>query len=92
MSLSMLGIEKSFGANNVLRGVDFSVGNGEIRALIASAAEVIAMRWHALLFASESGVPFYTVAGDFKTESFLREKHREDCILLTTDPPYLTSS
>ncbi|MBE6637544.1 MAG: polysaccharide pyruvyl transferase CsaB [Ruminococcaceae bacterium] len=65
---------------------------GEIRALIASAAEVIAMRWHALLFASESGVPFYTVAGDFKTESFLREKHREDCILLTTDPPYLTSS
>ena len=34
MSLSMLGIEKSFGANNVLKGVDFSVGNGEIRALI----------------------------------------------------------
>ena len=34
MSLSMLGIVKSFGANNVLKGVDFSVGNGEIRALI----------------------------------------------------------
>ena len=34
MALSMIGIEKSFGANNVLKGVDFSVGNGEIRALI----------------------------------------------------------
>ena len=34
MSLSMLGIEKSFGANKVLRGVDFSIGDGEIRALI----------------------------------------------------------
>ncbi|MGN0801070.1 MAG: sugar ABC transporter ATP-binding protein [Candidatus Faecivicinus sp.] len=34
MSLSMIGIEKSFGANNVLRGVDFAVGDGEIRALI----------------------------------------------------------
>ena len=34
MSLSMTGIEKSFGANNVLRGVDFVVGDGEIRALI----------------------------------------------------------
>lgn len=34
MSLSMLGIEKSFGANKVLKGVDFSVGDGEIRALI----------------------------------------------------------
>ena len=34
MSLSMLGIEKSFGANRVLRGVDFSIGDGEIRALI----------------------------------------------------------
>jgi len=34
MSLAMLGIEKSFGANNVLKGVDFTVGDGEIRALI----------------------------------------------------------
>ena len=34
MSWSMLGIEKSFGANKVLRGVDFSIGDGEIRALI----------------------------------------------------------
>ncbi len=34
MSLAMLGIEKSFGANNVLKGVDFSVNDGEIRALI----------------------------------------------------------
>ena len=34
MSLAMLGIEKAFGANNVLKGVDFSVGDGEIRALI----------------------------------------------------------
>ena len=34
MSLSMIGIKKSFGANNVLRGVDFAVGDGEIRALI----------------------------------------------------------
>ena len=34
MSLSMLGIEKSFGANKVLLGVDFSVKDGEIRALI----------------------------------------------------------
>lgn len=34
MSLSMKGIEKAFGANQVLHGVDFSVGEGEIRALI----------------------------------------------------------
>ncbi len=34
MTLSMTGIDKSFGANKVLRGVDFSVGAGEIRALI----------------------------------------------------------
>ena len=34
MALSMTGIEKSFGANLVLKGVDFSVGDGEIRALI----------------------------------------------------------
>jgi len=30
----MTGIEKSFGANLVLKGVDFAVGDGEIRALI----------------------------------------------------------
>ena len=30
----MLGIEKAFSANKVLRGVDFTVGDGEIRALI----------------------------------------------------------
>jgi ribose transport system ATP-binding protein len=34
MSLEMLGIEKAFSANKVLRGVDFSVKDGEIRALI----------------------------------------------------------
>ena len=34
MSLAMLGIEKAFSANKVLRGVDFTVGDGEIRALI----------------------------------------------------------
>ena len=34
MSLSMIGIDKSFGANLVLRGVDFSIGDGEIRALL----------------------------------------------------------
>ncbi len=34
MTLSMTGIDKSFGANKVLMGVDFSVGAGEIRALI----------------------------------------------------------
>ncbi len=34
MALSMRGIVKSFDANRVLKGVDFSVGNGEIRALI----------------------------------------------------------
>jgi len=34
MSLSMQGIEKAFGANKVLKGVDFSVNDGEIRALI----------------------------------------------------------
>lgn len=34
MSLAMLGIEKAFSANKVLKGVDFSVGDGEIRALI----------------------------------------------------------
>ena len=34
MSLQMKGIDKSFGANNVLSGVDFSIGDGEIRALI----------------------------------------------------------
>lgn len=34
MSLSMRGIEKSFDANRVLKGVDFSVADGEIRALI----------------------------------------------------------
>lgn len=34
MTLSMTGIDKSFGANKVLRRVDFSVGEGEIRALI----------------------------------------------------------
>ncbi len=34
MTLSMAAIDKSFGANKVLRGVDFSVGAGEIRALI----------------------------------------------------------
>ncbi|MDO4740192.1 MAG: sugar ABC transporter ATP-binding protein [Eubacteriales bacterium] len=34
MALSMRQIVKSFDANRVLKGVDFSVGNGEIRALI----------------------------------------------------------
>ena len=34
MSLSMLGIEKAFGANKVLKGVDFTLEAGEIRALI----------------------------------------------------------
>ena len=34
MSLEMLGIEKSFGASPVLKGVDFSVADGEIRALL----------------------------------------------------------
>ena len=34
MSLEMLGIEKSFGANNVLRAVDFTLADGEIRALL----------------------------------------------------------
>ena len=34
MSLNMIGIDKAFGANKVLHGVDFSVGDGEIRALI----------------------------------------------------------
>ena len=34
MSLAMLGIEKAFGANKVLKGVDFSLSDGEIRALI----------------------------------------------------------
>ena len=34
MSVSMRGIEKSFGANDVLKGVDFAVADGEIRALI----------------------------------------------------------
>lgn len=34
MTLSMDGIDKSFGANKVLKGVDFCVGAGEIRALI----------------------------------------------------------
>ena len=34
MALNMAGIDKSFGANKVLRGVDFSVGDGEIHALI----------------------------------------------------------
>ena len=34
MSLSMSGIDKAFGANKVLKGVDFSLKDGEIRALI----------------------------------------------------------
>ena len=34
MALSMKGIEKSFGANQVLKGVDFTIGDGEVRALI----------------------------------------------------------
>ena len=34
MALSMRSIVKSFDANRVLKGVDFSVGKGEIRALI----------------------------------------------------------
>lgn len=34
MALSMTGIDKAFGANRVLKGVDFSVGDGEIHALI----------------------------------------------------------
>ena len=34
MSLEMLCIEKAFSANKVLRGVDFSVNDGEIHALI----------------------------------------------------------
>ena len=34
MALSMAGIDKSFGLNKVLKGVDFSVADGEIRALI----------------------------------------------------------
>ena len=34
MNLSMKGIVKSFGANDVLRQVDFSVGEGEICALL----------------------------------------------------------
>ena len=34
MSLSMSGIDKAFGANKVLKGVDFSLKDGKIRALI----------------------------------------------------------
>lgn len=34
MALNMTGIDKSFGANKVLKKVDFSVGDGEIHALI----------------------------------------------------------
>ncbi len=34
MALSMKGIDKSFGANKVLKQVDFSVGDGEVHALI----------------------------------------------------------
>ena len=34
MALEMRGIEKSFDANRVLKGVDFAVADGEIRALI----------------------------------------------------------
>ena len=34
MSLSMSGIDKAFGANKVLKGVNFSLKDGEIRALI----------------------------------------------------------
>ena len=34
MALSMQGIRKAFAANEVLRGVDFHLENGEIRALL----------------------------------------------------------
>ena len=34
MNLSMRGIVKSFGANDVLKAVDFSLGEGEICALL----------------------------------------------------------
>ena len=34
MELKMLNIEHSFGANNVLKQLDFEVGDGEIHALL----------------------------------------------------------
>lgn len=34
MNLKMKGITKSFGANNVLQGIDFSLSGGEICALL----------------------------------------------------------
>ena len=38
MNLSMRGIVKSFGANDVLKSVDFSLRGGEICALLARTA------------------------------------------------------
>ena len=44
MNLLMQGIEKSFGKNHVLKGVDFEVKTGEIHALVGeNGAELLTM-------------------------------------------------
>lgn len=76
MALSMRQIVKSFDANRVLKGVDFSVDNGEIRALIGEngAGKTTLMNILGGVLQPDSG----TIAIDGKERKFLTPRDSID--------------